>query len=674
MLEESVRTLKGIGEKKEKLLSNLGIKTVEDLIYYFPVNYEDRSRFTNLRDAADGELASFKVRVKGNPTSYRPRRGMNIIKVAVTDGTDTAYLTFFNQNYRYSQFKDGDEIYVSGKPKTVGIVKEFNTPVVSKKLGGSGGIGSINPVYPLTKGLSNKEVKKFVKESLKSIEEIPDIPEYIKEKYGLRDIHSSIISLHFPQDREDYLTARNTLSFSELLELQLGLLMLKNKRQKITGCTVFPKISLLEEFENSLPFRLTDAQRNSIKDIERDMESEKQMNRLIQGDVGSGKTMVAAYALLKAVKSGYQGAMMAPTEILARQHYESLKESLEEYGVNIELIVSNLKAKEKREAVERIKTGQADIVVGTHAIIEDYLEFSRLGIVITDEQHRFGVNQRAKLSNKGLNPDILVMTATPIPRTLALIVYGDLDISIIDEMPPGRKPVRTYGRRYNARKNIYDFVEKQIKSGRQAYVVCPMVEENEIMKLKSAEEVYEELKRVYRNINVGLLHGKMKSAEKDEIMNKFKDREIDLLVSTTVIEVGVNVPNANIMVIENSERFGLAQLHQLRGRVGRGKYQSYCILLTEGRSQVSIERIKTMQNTNDGFIISEKDLELRGPGEFFGLKQHGVPELRISKLPRDMKILSAVQILASEIMNEDSELKKEENSVLRMKLDRKIQL
>ncbi len=668
-LDLKVDTLKGIGDKKKKLLSNLEVNTVEDLIYYFPVNYEDRRRTGTIKDAKDGELISLQVTVKGRPTIYRPRRNMSIVKVLVSDGTENAYITFFNQNYRLNQFKEDDRVYISGKVKVNGIIKEFNSPMIAKNLDNSN-IGKVEPIYGLTKGLSNNEMIKFVREAIKYTKEIDDLPEYIRDKYDLFSISKAIEHLHFPDGRDDYLKSRNTIAFDELLVLQMGLIMLKNRRNSDVSFTRFPSIQLEEKFQEALPFKLTGAQYKAIKEIEKDMEADRQMNRLVQGDVGSGKTVIAAFALLKSYKSGFQSAMMAPTEILARQHYRSLSTLLEKFNIEVGLLVSNMKAREKREVLEKIKSGQIDVVVGTHALIEDYIEFEKLGLVITDEQHRFGVNQRARLSNKGINPDILVMTATPIPRTLALIVYGDLDITIVDELPPGRKEIKTYGRTYRSRADVYQFVKKQVLEGRQAYVVCPMVEDSEVLDLKSAESVYQELNEKFQDLKIGLLHGQMKAADKDTVMELFKEREIDILVSTTVIEVGVDVPNSNIMVIENAECFGLAQLHQLRGRVGRGKYQSYCILLSDGKSEISKERIKILEQTNDGFIISEKDLELRGPGEFFGFRQHGIPELRVSKLPRDMKILSEVQILVNDIVSDDPLLENSENMNLRNKIER----
>ena len=666
-LKLSVDNIKGIGEKKKKLLSNIGLTTIEDLIYYFPVSYEDRRKVTKIKDFNENEIVSSKAMVKSNPIVQRTRRNMVIVKILVSDGSESAYLTFFNQAYRTSQFKEGDIVYFSGKVKNTGVIKEIVSPEISMDMDNTS-IGKIKPIYGLTKGISNLEITKYIKESLKYLKYVLDIPEYIRKEYDLLNISDAIEKLHFPSNRSDYLNARNTISFSELLILQMGLLMLKDRRNRDSLCLVYPKMELIDMFHKQLSFKLTNAQMKAIEDIERDMEAERQMNRLIQGDVGSGKTVVATFALLKAFKSGFQGAMMVPTEILARQHYDSLSTILGKFGISVGLVVSNMKAKEKREIIDKIGKGEIDVVVGTHALIEDYVNFKNLGLVITDEQHRFGVKQRAKLSGKSNNPDILVMTATPIPRTLALIVYGDLDITIIDELPPGRKAIKTYGRSYRSRDKVYSFVRDQVFKGRQAYVVCPMVEDSDTIKLQSAESVFIELKEKYKDISIGLLHGQMKSNEKDDIMEKFKNGEIDILVSTTVIEVGVNVPNSSVMVVENAERFGLAQLHQLRGRVGRGEYQSYCILLSEGKSTISKERINILEKTNDGFIISEKDLELRGPGEFFGLKQHGLPELNISKLPRDMEILSDIQILVKQILLEDPELKLIKNKELNLKV------
>lgn len=668
-LDQSVETIKGIGPKKLKLLGKLEIYRIRDLIYYFPKTYEDRRIRGTLRDASEGEVLGLKVKILERPSVQRLRGGMTVTKVLVTDGTEKAYLSWFNQNYMSNQFKAGEEMLVHGKVTVRGLIKEISSPVYTKDFEDRLTVGGVVPVYGLTKGITNNDVMKFVKSVLPLSEDIEDLPGYIKERYGLMSLPQSIRSLHFPEDRDDYLLARNSLAFDELMKLQLGLLLLKERRQVSKGAIAFKREDLTEEFKSGLPFELTGAQMSAIRDIQLDMESDIQMNRLVQGDVGSGKTIVGVFALLKAFRSGYQSAMMAPTEILAKQHHESLKGALEQYGLKVGLLVSNMKAKEKRNLIEEIKSGDIDVVVGTHALIEDYVEFEKLGLVITDEQHRFGVNQRARLSSKGDNPDVLIMTATPIPRTLALMIYGDLDITIIDEMPPGRKKIKTYGRSSSSRDKIYEFVRKQILTGRQAYVVCPLVEDSEKLDLKSSTSVYEELSEKFRDLRVGLLHGKMKAQEKDAVMEAFKSRSIDVLVSTTVIEVGVNVPNANVMVIENAERFGLSQLHQLRGRVGRGSYQSYCILINAGKGTVSKERIKTMEDTDDGFVISEKDLDLRGPGEFFGVRQHGIPELRIAKLPRDLKVLKDVQELSKELVETDPDLEMYENRRLKAKVD-----
>jgi ATP-dependent DNA helicase RecG len=427
-----------------------------------------------------------------------------------------------------------------------------------------------------------------------------------------------------------------------------------------------------EEFISNLPFKLTNAQNIVLNEIFEDMNSDKPMNRLIQGDVGSGKTIVAFIALFNSVLNGYQGALMAPTEILAEQHYNSAKEMLERYGIKIELLVGSLTSKQKAKALENIKSGAVDIVIGTHALIEDNVVFDKLGLVVTDEQHRFGVRQRSMLSSKGSNPDVLVMTATPIPRTLALILYGDLDISIINELPPGRKKIETYAVDNSMRERAYSFIKKEISSGRQVYVVCPLIEDSESITAKSVVEHYEKLQNYFKEYKVSYLHGKMKANEKEDAIRDFKDKKVDILVSTTVIEVGVNIPNASIMMIENSERFGLAQLHQLRGRVGRGEYQSYCILFNEGQSKISKERMKIMSKTNDGFEISEKDLQLRGPGEFFGTRQHGLPDLKIANLFRDMEILKMVQKLCLEILSVDKTLSKPEHILIKEKIEQKL--
>ena len=498
--------------------------------------------------------------------------------------------------------------------------------------------GRIIPIYPLTYNLSQNTLRKIMESAIEEVygklEET--LPQYLLKEYNLENLNEATKHIHFPDEFKDFNIARNRLVFEELLSVQLALLELKNNYITEEKGIQFDKNVKMSDVINMLPFKLTKAQLRVLEEIDNDMESNNAMNRLLQGDVGSGKTVVAICAAYKAVKSGYQATIMAPTAILATQH------------------------------LENFKNGEIDILIGTHAIIEENVEFKNLGLVVTDEQHRFGVKQRTKIAEKGKNPDVLVMTATPIPRTLALILYGDLDISIIDELPPNRKKIETFAVGKNMTDRVNAFVKKQIEEGRQAYVVCPLVEENEEMDLKSVEKLYEMYsKEIFSQYRVAYIHGKMKAREKDSIMEQFKKKEIDILISTTVIEVGVDVPNANIMVIENAERFGLAQLHQLRGRVGRGEYQSYCILKFEGKGENTRKRMKVMCDTNDGFIISEKDLELRGAGDFFGTMQHGLPEFKIANLFEDVETLKLVQSVAMKILSEDPKLEKDVNKQLK---------
>ena len=528
--------------------------------------------------------------------------------------------------------------------------------------------GRIIPIYPLTYKLSQNQLRKIMEAGIKEVYgNLPEtLPNYLLKEYKLEDINNATKHIHFPDEFKDFNIARNRLVFEELLTVQLALLELKNSYNNDIKGIEFSKNAKMSDVINTLPFKLTKAQLRVLEEIDNDMESSKNMNRLLQGDVGSGKTVVAMCAAYKAVKSGYQAAIMAPTAILASQHLENFRDILENLGIRCELLISGITKKKKEDILERLKNGEIDILIGTHAIIEDNVIFKNLGLVVTDEQHRFGVKQRTKIAEKGENPDVLVMTATPIPRTLALILYGDLDISIIDELPPNRKKIETFAVNKSMTDRVNNFIRKQLEEGRQAYIVCPLVEENEEMDLKSVEKIYETYsKEVFTDYKVDFIHGKMKQKDKDSIMERFKNKEIDVLVSTTVIEVGVDVPNSNIMVIENAERFGLAQLHQLRGRVGRGKYQSYCILKFEGKSDNVRKRMKVMCDTNDGFIISEKDLELRGSGDFFGTMQHGLPEFKIANLFEDVGILKLVQSVATKILLDDPKLEKQENKLLK---------
>ena len=496
------------------------------------------------------------------------------------------------------------------------------------------------------------------------------LPDKIAKESNLCSPAYALTNIHFPKDERQIKEARYRMVFEELLILQTGLFYIKKGRSNIRKGIVIAENISVENYTDRLPFELTEGQKRVWEEVQKDMASVRPMNRLIQGDVGSGKTAVAELAIYKTAKAGYQSAMMAPTELLAKQHFVSLKRDLEPLGLNVDLLCSSLKAREKQEVLERLSSGKTDIIVGTHSIIQPEVAFKALGLVITDEQHRFGVNQRSLLAEKGDTPNILVMTATPIPRTLAVILYGDLDISVIDTMPPGRKPVRTYLRNNDSRDNVYDFVHNEVKAGRQAYVVAPLIEESENIDCRSAEEIYKELSQRFPDVSVGLVHGAMKQNEKDSVMESFASGETDILVSTVVIEVGIDVSNATVMVIENCERFGLAQLHQLRGRVGRGKAQSYCILLCGHESEIANKRNKIMCKSSDGFAIAEEDLKLRGPGEIFGTRQHGLPELNISDLIRHVDILEDVKKVAADIIDKDPLICLPEHDQLRRKVKR----
>jgi len=668
-----IQFLKSVGPKRARLLEKLGISKPEDLLYHFPRRYEDRSNLKKFFQLKHGDHET----VMGTVVScqdIRPRKGLTITKAAVNDGSSLGYVVWFNQPYIKKQIPQGTPIVVTGK-----VERKFGNVQISAAdfeiLDNDEPLhsGRIVPIYPATEGLTGRVLRSIIKNAAETC--IPRqkefLPPEILKKYGLLDLPDALWSIHFPQDMEQVEAARKRLVFEELFLQQVGVWLLKSSEEDVPGIKHRKNGPLLQDFLQKLPFRLTGAQQRTVDEITRDMEEDKPMNRLVQGDVGSGKTAVAAAALVKTVENGYQGAMMAPTEILATQHFKGLLELLEPLGIQVALLTGSMAKSEKNRVIDDISQGRVDIVVGTHAVIQEEIEFYRLGLAITDEQHRFGVRQRALLKHKGYNPDVLVMTATPIPRTLALTVYGDLDISIIDELPPGRQPVKTYLINQTMKARVYKFIKDNVTNGRQVFYVCPLVEESEKIDVRAVVELADQLQtKVFPELKIGLLHGRLKQDEKDTVMTNFKNGEIDILVATTVVEVGVNVPNATVIVIEDAERFGLAQLHQLRGRVGRSSHQSYCILVANPTTEEGKARMDVMQSTCDGFVIAEEDLKIRGPGEFFGTRQSGLPDLKIADIIKDVKILQLAREEAQMIIHRDPNLHAYQN--LRQKVMEKF--
>lgn len=672
-LSDSVQYIKGIGEKRAQLFARLGIYTVSDLLWHLPRDFEDRSTIKNISDLLDGETVCVRGHLIQGIRSFRSGGGVRICQTAFSDGSGILKATWFNAPYIQKALESGREYVLFGKVAFKANHFEMVNPVCEKDEAGVK-TGRLMPVYPLTAGLSQNSIRDALKNVFDKLEEKQEeiLPAEIVEKYGYPDINTALYNIHFPECAEEFFAARERLSFEEMLVMQTGILKMKTLRKNYVSPKI-GNIKCVKEFAASLPFELTGAQKRTINEICADLKKTEPMNRLVQGDVGSGKTMVAAAAVYACVKSGYQAALMAPTEILAKQHFKTFTRVFAPLGVNVALLTGTQGAKEKREALEAAETGEAGLVIGTHAVISENVKFKKLALSITDEQHRFGVRQRAFLSEKGENVHTLVMTATPIPRTLSLILYGDLDISVIDELPPGRKPVETYAAGEGLRGRVYEFIRRNVREGRQAYIVCPLVEESEAMTAKSAAEYAAKLQReVFSELNIGLLHGRMKAKEKDAVMEKFLSGETNILVSTTVIEVGVDVPNATIMVIENAERFGLSQLHQLRGRVGRGQDKSYCILFSDSKGEVAKERVRVMCGTSDGFKIAEYDLKLRGPGEFFGVRQHGLPELKISNLATDMQLLKTAQEAAIGLIKADPALEMKQNKALKAAVMKKF--
>lgn len=666
-----IQYIKGVGEARAQGFRSLGVSTVGELLRFYPRAYEDWSNVLPIARCPIGENVCIKAVVLCPPKNQRVRGGMLIGKGTVTDGDDAVAVTFFNNKYISSMLKTGEEYLFFGKI-TLGkySAREMITPMFVK----SSESTDIVPIYSQNKKITTKVIKNCVKNVLSEIKAIPEyLPDYIIKRYNLMSLDEALRAIHFPKNGDELQRARDRLIFDELFILQLSLLTLKKENSSADTGNIIEK-DYTDEYFSLLPFKPTNAQKRAVSEALSDMKSGKQMNRLLQGDVGSGKTAVAAGVVYNASKNGMQSALMAPTEVLAVQHFETFSKMFKNTGIRCSLLTGSTKAAEKKEIKERLKNGEIDLIIGTHALIQDDVIFKRLGLVITDEQHRFGVKQRTGLCSKGENPHVYVMSATPIPRTLALIVFGDLFVSVLDELPPGRQKIETYAVPSRKRAGMFDFIKKHLDRGLQAYIVCPLVEESELIDgVVSAEEYYKKIKdTVFKGYKTDLLHGKMNQKKKDEVMAKFKKGETELLVSTVVIEVGVDVPNAVIMAVENAERFGLSQLHQLRGRVGRGSEKSTCILVTDATGEEAKARMDIMCSTTDGFKIADEDLRLRGPGDFFGTRQHGLPRLRIADIMNDTKILTETQALAKEIITTDKEFLKPEHLSIGKHVQRKI--
>ena len=669
--ETLLQTLPGIGPARAKALAKLGLVTAGDLLRRYPRAYEDRTRLTAIADAPEGEAVCISALVAEPPRTSRIRAGLSVSKSRIVDGSGAAEVVFFNQEYVRRALEPGESYIFYGRVETAGRKRQLVNPVF-ERADRARFTGRIMPVYALTAGVSNHLLASL---ALRCVEEcagqIPDeLPGALRQRHQLAALEYALQNIHFPADGEALAVARRRLAFEELFTLSCGLAFLRRRRGEKEGL-VFPRRPL-SEFLALLPFAPTGAQRRAMEEIAGDLASGRSMNRLVQGDVGSGKTAVAAFAAWLAHAGGFQTAMMAPTEILARQHRETLSALLAPVGLRVGLLTGSLGRAGKRAALTALAAGEIDLMVGTHALLSEGVEFQNLGLVITDEQHRFGVGQRSALASKAERPPhVLVMSATPIPRTLALLIYGDLDVTVIDELPPGRSPVKTYLVGEDKRERMYRFVRRQVEEGRQVYIICPAVEEGEGADLKAVTAYAQELeKTVFPDLRVAFVHGKLKAREKEAVMAAFAGGGVDVLVSTTVVEVGVDVPNAALMVIENAERFGLSQLHQLRGRVGRGNWQSYCVLVSGNHAPETRERMKFFTQTTDGFRIAEKDLELRGPGDFFGRRQHGLPTLRASDLAGDTRVLKEAQQAALELLDADPGLDRPENRPLMEKVRR----
>ncbi len=671
-LNTDVRYIKGIGEKKALALNKLGVFSLYDLISYFPRKYEDRSQMCLIAEAMPGESVCILATVADTPHLVRIRRGMELVKFRAVDDSGSVDITYFNQNYVKDNINRGDTLVFYGKLEQNGTRRSMANPVYEREGTVNGVTGHIVPIYRVCAGLSQRVMQQAIRQGLNECAgRVPDIlPQAVRERNGLVQARYAYENIHFPADFEALELARRRMIFEELFVLACALGTMRRERTNDGGIVITPADT--EKLFSTLPFSPTGAQRRAVQEALKDMSSGSVMNRLLQGDVGSGKTLVAAALIWQTWQSGYMSVFMAPTEILAEQHYVNLSEFLAPLGMRIMKLTGSMSVKDKRAVKAALLSGEVDLVIGTHALFSPDVEYKRLALVVTDEQHRFGVNQRSALISKGAKPHVLVMSATPIPRTLALIIYGDLDVSILDELPPGRQKVDTFAVNESYRARLNGFIRKLTGEGRQVFVVCPMVEDNEelSMPLKSAEEHARELAGVFPDLRVECVHGKMKPRDKDSRMAAFVAGEIDVLVATTVIEVGVDVPNAALMIIENAERFGLSQLHQLRGRVGRGQHKSYCVMVSDNDSEEVRARLKIMTRTNDGFKISEEDLRLRGPGDFFGSRQHGLPEMHVADLGADVNMLQNAQQEAVRLLADDPQLESADNAALKARIDR----
>ena len=673
-LDTPVTQFPGVGEVRAKKLEKLGLSTARDLLLYYPRDYEDRRQLCAIREAPLGVRVCVRAMAAEHPRLARIRKGLELVQVKVVDHTGALHLTFFNQGYVERALRAGEEYIFFGTVEEQGRRRTMTNPIF-ERADRQSVTGCIMPVYRLTAGISNHLMAALTRRALECAGEEPEtLPQPVRQAHGLAGLEFALRGIHFPADEEALALSRRRLTFEELFYLSVGLAFLKRRREQHGPGLAIPARPWAE-FRALLPFEPTGAQRRVMEETAGDLASGRPMNRLVQGDVGSGKTAVAAYTAWLTAKAGLQAALMAPTEVLAEQHARSLTALLEPAGVRVGLLTGALTAAERERTRRALAAGEIDLAVGTHALISRSVSFRSLALMIADEQHRFGVTQRAALAEKGggaVHPHVLVMSATPIPRTLALILYGDLDVSVIDQLPPGRTPVATYVIREDKRARMYGFVRRQVEEGRQVYIVCPAVEENPDAALPGEEGSGLDLKavksyaqrlqeQVFPDLRVGILHGKMRPREKEAAMAAFAAGETQILVSTTVVEVGVDVPNASLMVVENADRFGLSQLHQLRGRVGRGRHQSYCVLVTSTRSPEAMQRLRTLASTTDGFQIAEEDLKLRGPGDFFGSRQHGLPQMQIADLAGDMRVLAEARQAAETLLERDPELSRPEN-------------